>query len=137
MRTTIDARANLEIIEENYRRWQQNPESVDSSWSAFFEGFELGNLPQRNGADAATAAAPAASRESQLQTRVDSLIFAYRTLGHTMALVNPLADQRPENPSLSLRELGFSEKDLNLQVSSKFFLNNRQMTLREMIAALE
>jgi 2-oxoglutarate dehydrogenase E1 component len=137
MRTSISARANLEIIEENYRRWQQNPESVDSSWSAFFEGFELGNLPQRNGAAAATAAAPAASRESQLQTRVDGLIFAYRTLGHTIALVNPLAEKRPENPLLSLRELGFSEKDLDLPVSSKFFMNNRQMTLREMIAALE
>src|SRR5437899_7889367 len=45
MRTSIDARANLDLIEENYRRWQQNPESVDSGWSAFFEGFELGNLP--------------------------------------------------------------------------------------------
>ena len=50
--------------------------------------------------------------------------------------MNPLADKRPENPLLSLRELGFSEKDLDLQVSSKFFLDNRKMTLREMIAAL-
>src|ERR1700731_4163298 len=38
---------------------------------------------------------------------------------------------------LALRELGFSEKDLDHPVSSKFFLNNRQMSLREMIAALE
>ncbi len=50
MRTSIDARANLDLIEENYRRWQENPESVDSGWAAFFEGFELGNLPQRDGA---------------------------------------------------------------------------------------
>src|SRR5438093_1189271 len=47
MRTSMDARANVDLIEENYRRWQENPESVDSGWSAFFEGFELGNLPQR------------------------------------------------------------------------------------------
>ena len=38
------------------------------------------------------------------------------------------------NPLLSLRELGFSEKDLDLRVSSKFFLDNREMTLRELIA---
>ena len=49
MRTSIDARDNIDLIEENYRRWQENPESVDSGWSAFFEGFELGNLPQRDG----------------------------------------------------------------------------------------
>src|SRR5205085_12624766 len=65
------------------------------------------------------------------------LVYAYRTLGHTIARLDPLAKKRPENPLLSLRELGFSEKDLGLQVSSKFFFDNRKMTLREMIALLE
>src|SRR3954467_13849744 len=133
MHTSIGARANLELIEENYRRWQKDPESVDSGWSAFFEGFELGNLPQRNGA----AGKQAETRESPLQTRIDGLVYAYRTLGHTIARVNPLAEKRPENPLLTLRELGFSEKDLDLRVSSKFFLDNQQMTLRDMIARLE
>src|SRR5437764_5033565 len=136
MRTSIAARANLELIDQNYQRWQEDPASVDPSWSAFFEGFELGNLPQRNGA-AATAAPRAGVRESSFQTRIDGLVYAYRTLGHTIARVNPLAEKRPENPSLTLRELGFSEKDLDLRVSSKFFLDNEEMTLREMIARLQ
>ena len=135
MRTSIAARANLELIDQNYQRWQEDPASVDPSWAAFFEGFELGNLPQRNGA--AVAAPRAAVRESPLQTRIDGLVYAYRTLGHTIALVNPLAEKRPENPQLTLRELGFSEKDLDLRVSSKFFLDNVEMTLREMIARLQ
>src|ERR1700732_600572 len=136
MRPSIATRANLDLLEENYRRWQENPESVDSGWSAFFEGFELGNLPLQNGA--AVAAAPRAGvRESPLQTRIDGLVYAYRTLGHTTALVNPLAEERPENSQLTLRQLGFGEKDLDLRVSSKFFLDNAEMTLREMIARLE
>src|SRR6266513_2311954 len=133
MRTSIATRANLDLIEENYRRWQQNPESVDSGWAAFFEGFELGEMPERNGAVAKAVEVG----ESSLQSRVDGLVFAYRMLGHTIARVNPLAEKRPENPLLTLRQLGFSEKDLNLRVSSKFFFDNRQMTLRELIAALE
>src|SRR5438270_6011965 len=136
MRTTIAARANLELIDQNYSRWQQNPGSVDPSWAAFFEGFELGNLPQKNGA-AAAAASRQVTRESPLQTRIDGLVYAYRTLGHTVARVNPLADKRPENPLLSLREFGFGDKDLDYPVSSKFFLDGRQMTLREMIALLD
>src|SRR5436190_14196331 len=131
MRTSISARANLELIEENYRRWQRNPQSVDSGWSAFFEGFELGNLPQRDGATAAAA------REAALQTRVDGLIYAYCSLGHTIARVDPLAETRPQNSLLSLREFGFSESDLDLRVSSKFFLDNQSMTLREMVSGLE
>ncbi|MEP6603304.1 MAG: 2-oxoglutarate dehydrogenase E1 component, partial [Spartobacteria bacterium] len=132
MRTSIATRANLDLIEENYQRWQDDPRSVDASWSAFFEGFELGNLPQKNGAAAKTA-----PREGPLQTRIDGLVYAYRTLGHTVALINPLEDKRPENPLLTLRELGFSEKDLDLRVQSKFFLDNREMKLREMLAELE
>jgi 2-oxoglutarate dehydrogenase E1 component len=135
MRPSFATHSNLDLLEENYRRWQENPESLDSGWSAFFEGFELGDLNYRNGAAAAQPAAEIG--EGPLQTRVDGLVYAYRTLGHTIARLDPLADKRPQNPLLSLRELGFSEKDLDLQVSSKFFLDGRKMTLREMIALLE
>src|SRR5215468_8924695 len=125
MRTSIGARANLELIEENYRRWQRNPESVDPGWSAFFEGFELGNLPQRDG----TAVAEA--REAALQTRVDGLVYAYCSLGHTIARVDPLEETRSTNPLLRLSEFGFTDSSLDLRVSSKFFLDNRTMTLRD------
>ena len=134
MRSSFATRPNLDLIEENYERWQKNPQSVDSSWAAFFEGFELGDLPLTNGA---AALAPTGTAESPLQTRVDGLVYAYRTLGHTIAHVNPLAATRPTNPLLSLRELGFSNKDLDAQVASKFFLDGRSMTLREMIRTLE
>src|SRR2546421_2020450 len=137
MHASFAHRSNLDLLEENYRRWQNDPESLDPSWLAFFEGFELGDLQLRNGA-APTAAAPTAEAGDQpLQTRVDGLVYAYRTLGHTIARIDPLADKRPHNPLLTLRELGFSEKDLDLVVSSKFFLDGRKMPLREMIALLE
>jgi 2-oxoglutarate dehydrogenase E1 component len=135
MHPLFATRANLDLLEENYQRWQENPESLDASWLAFFEGFELGDLKMRNGA--AAMAAPVEVGEQPLQTRVDGLVYAYRTLGHTIARVDPLADKRPSNPLLTLRELGFSEKDLDLVVGSKFFFDGRKMTLREMIALLE
>ncbi|MGI8821579.1 MAG: 2-oxoglutarate dehydrogenase E1 component [Chthoniobacterales bacterium] len=138
MRPSFATHLNLDVLEENYRRWQENPEAVDSSWSAFFQGFELGDLQPRNGAAALEPGGAARGEtESPLQTRIDGLVYAYRTLGHTIANVNPLAEKRPENALLTLRELGFSEKDLDLRVASKFFLDNRSMTLREMIHALE
>src|SRR5438132_8197578 len=137
MHPSFATRLNLDLLEQNYERWLKDSTSVDSGWSAFFEGFELGNLPMRNGAATAAAQPRLEIRESSLQTRIDSLVYAYRILGHTIARVNPLADKRPENPLLSLREFGFSDKDLDYPVSSKFFLDGRQMTLREMIALLD
>lgn len=133
MRTSIDARANLHVIEEKYRLWQENPDSVDSGWSAFFEGFELGNLPERNGATESEVEA----REAALQTRVDGLVYAYCSLGHTIARIDPLAEARPTNPLLRLSEFGFTDSDLDLRVSSKFFFDNRPMPLRDMVAGLD
>ncbi|MES2572040.1 MAG: 2-oxoglutarate dehydrogenase E1 component, partial [Verrucomicrobiota bacterium] len=135
-------RFNVDLLEESYSRWQKDPASVDPTWAAFFEGFELGSVQasQQESAgavDPAAVAASTASADAPLQTRVDGLVYAYRTLGHTIAQLDPLAKARPENPMLSLRELGFEPKDLDLEVSSKFFMGGRRMRLREIIGALE
>ncbi|HEY2138518.1 MAG TPA: hypothetical protein VGH00_00455, partial [Chthoniobacterales bacterium] len=50
MHLSFANRSNLDLLEENYRRWQEDPQSLDPSWLAFFEGFELGDLQLRNGA---------------------------------------------------------------------------------------
>ena len=135
MRTTFASSYNVDLLDENYKRWKQDPASVDQSWSAFFEGFELGCTQKSNGAQAKSAAT---SDEGglPLQTRVEGLVYSYRTLGHTIAKLDPLGLERPEQPLLSLQELGFAESDLDTVVSSKFFLGGKKMKLREMIDAL-
>jgi len=140
MAISFATRFNADLIDQNYDKWRKDPASVDATWAAFFEGFELGSVVQKNGAPPAqkNGAAPAATTaEVPLQTRVDGLVYAYRTLGHTIAELDPLSKKRPENPLLSLRELGFEEKDLDLVVSSKFYLGGQKMKLREMISSLE
>ena len=152
MRTSLVNAFNAGLLDETYERWQRDPASVDATWSAFFEGFELGASPAAKAKPAPAAPAaeqpetgelpipaiPAGMRpELPLQTRVDGLVYAYRTLGHTIAQLDPLSDARPEQPLLGLRELGFSEKDLDLVVASKFFRGGETMTLRELIATLQ
>src|SRR5438128_164009 len=99
--------SNVQLIDHNYEAWRRDPASVDNTWAAFFEGFELGNTTSKNGSvnGAAAATTPdmgSASGDAPLQTRVDGLVYAYRTLGHTIAHTDPLARQRPENPLLKL-----------------------------------
>ncbi len=132
-------RSNSDLLDQNYERWRNDPASVDAQWAAFFEGFELGNTAAaRNGGTSAQATAEGATaEEAPLQSRVDGLAYAYRSLGHTIAHLDPLARQAPVNPVLSLRELGFDEKDLELTVASRFYLGGKRMKLREMIASLE
>src|SRR5437762_13339394 len=97
MWSSLATRANLDLLDQNYKRWRQNPESADSGRAAFFEGFELGELPERDGA----VARPAEGREGSLQSRVDGLVYAYRRLGHTLARLDRLAGRRRATPLLT------------------------------------
>ncbi len=132
MSTAVATRIDPKLLEDQYSRWKQNPEGVEATWAAFFQGFELGLAENPDG-----AASPTPNlAELPLQTRVEGLIYAYRTIGHTVAKLDPLAHARPEQPLLALSELGIQENDLDTPVSSRFYLGGRTMLLREMIESL-
>jgi 2-oxoglutarate dehydrogenase E1 component len=129
---------NADLLDEYYQRWKQDPALVDSSWSAFFEGFELGSTPTRDGRPAVGPETEGVITEAdRLQNRVDGLVYNYRVIGHTQAQVDPLAQTRPEIPALTLTSLGLEDVPLDTVVSSRYFQNSRPMTLREMIETLQ
>jgi 2-oxoglutarate dehydrogenase E1 component len=121
----IATRWNLGAIEDAYNRWRDDPQSVDPSWRYFFEGFELGG---------ARAALPAA--DSHCQTGIVRLIDAYRDLGHFLAHLDPLSEQRTTHPLLDLAEFDLSESDLDRTFDTSHFVGLPQATLRELLAAL-
>jgi 2-oxoglutarate dehydrogenase E1 component len=76
---------NAEFIEEQYKRWKADPASVSHDWRFFFEGFALA-------ASGAPEAADGFDQQQLLrQSRVESLIYRYRDLGHLLACLDPLA----------------------------------------------
>ena len=140
MALTFATRNNAELLDDAYQRWLKDPASVEPSLRAFCEGFHLGfaQFDQRAaGPNGSGQAATQVRGDASLQTRVDGLVYAYRTLGHTLALTNPLATQRPQHDMMTLRELGFDERDMDLAVSSKYLLGGAAMKLRELRAKLE
>ncbi len=128
---------NADLLDEYYQRWRQDPASVDSSWSAFFEGFELGSSEGRNGNAGGAPQKEADRAESdRFQDRVDGLIYNYRMVGHTQAQIDPLAQERPETPALTLSSLGLDEVPLNTVVSSRYFQRSRRMNLGSLVDTL-
>ena len=128
---------NADLLDEYYQRWKQDPASVDSSWSAFFEGFELGSSAGRNGKPAVVPEREAPTTElDRLQNRIDGMVQNYRILGHTQAQIDPLAQARPETVALTLAALDLEDVPLDTVVSSRYFLHSRSMALREMIDLL-
>jgi 2-oxoglutarate dehydrogenase E1 component len=122
---------NAEFIEEQYKRWKADPTSVSRDWCFFFEGFEL-----------AASGAPEAVEgfdEEQLlrQSRVESLIYRYRDLGHLLACLDPLAACPTEHSLLSLEAFNLTSQDLDREFFTRRFATDRHAPLKEIIQALK
>ncbi|QTN33169.1 2-oxoglutarate dehydrogenase E1 component [Akkermansiaceae bacterium] len=138
MNSSVSARLNADLLDEKYALWCEDARSVEATWSAFFEGFELGvsqakakGEPQESGTQPQTVA------DLEFNGKVVGLVYNYRTLGHTQAQINPL-DNKPEvNPRLSLSEYNFTEAEMEREASNPFFFRGAKMKLRNMVAALK
>ncbi len=139
MNSSVSARQNADILEAKYAQWCENPQSVEATWAAFFEGFELGSaqLKRKEEAAATTASSFSSDTDTAFYGSVTSLIYNYRTLGHTQAHINPLEENPERNPRLRLEQFGLSEADMDREVSNLFFRNGDKMKLRDMVAGLE
>lgn len=129
-RSTVGNRSNLELVEQLYTQWCHDPESVDASWQAFFEGYSLGSESSPSGV--------VGDEESgRLQSGVTRLIDAYRDIGHYLADLDPLglSPRRESHELLDLSEFALSEADLNRTFYTKLF-PTQSGSLRDIIAAL-
>ncbi len=130
-RSTVGSRWNSDLVVQLFDQWKRDPQSVDASWQAFFEGYSLGSETSPG----APAGADGAS--SQAQAGVTRLIDAYREIGHYLADLDPLglSPQRDTHELLELEEFGLTESDLDKTFFTKLFPGN-SATLRQIIAAL-
>ena len=129
-------------MESQYAQWCEDPLSVDATWAAFFQGFELGSAQVRRKEEAiaagvSVAGAPASDADLAFFGRVVSLIYNYRTLGHTQANINPLEDEPEHNPRLQIEQFGLSTADLDRMAWNSFFRHGDKMKLGEMVDALK
>lgn len=141
MNSSVSPRQNTELLESKYAEWCEDPKSVDGTWAAFFEGFELGSAQVQRKEEAGAAVVvgtPTSSSDADLAFfgKVVSLIYNYRTLGHTQADINPL-DPAERNPRLKIEQYGLTSEDLDKVVWNAFFRHGDRMKLRDMVTALE
>ncbi len=146
MSSHISSRLNAELLEQKYALWNADPSSVGGDWAAFFEGFELGSaVPRRGGPKGQPAVAHDSARldqplsEEQLSFRgkVVSLVYNYRTLGHTQAHINPLQNSGPVNPRLELKTFGFTSEDLDREAATQFFRDGQTFKLSDLEISLK
>lgn len=143
----VASRWNADLIDQNYEIWITQPDSLDREWQAFFEGFNVGLSEAPTTTDTSAATGREATSDSVTrfaedgdaikQARAIGLIYAYRSIGHTIARINPLTKKQPANPRLTLQRLGFDEADLEKVYHTGNYLGGLEMPLGELIERLE
>ena len=121
--------ADVAVIDDLYKQYAANPESVDFGWQKFFEGFELGNA--QNGSSTVVSA------DALKEIKVLNLIQAYRQRGHLFTKTNPVRERRTYSPDLSLKNFDLHESDLNTVFNAGVEVGLGAAKLQDIIALLE
>lgn len=120
-------------IEELYKQFLENPESVDESFRFFFQGFDLAtkhfSVKPLNG-----AVDPGVSSK---EIAVMNLITGYRRRGHLFTKTNPVRSRRSYSPTLDITNFGLSENDLDTVFEAGNEIGIGRTTLREIVAHLD
>jgi 2-oxoglutarate dehydrogenase E1 component len=137
---TLPTHANAALIESAYQAWLENPDSVDPTWRAFFQGFAFGSGGQLpiNAATVGQGAAEAGVRilDSAKQSQVLRLINAYRAQGHLQAHLDPLSPPPAQLTRLEHQHYGLAEEDLRETFNTGNYRGGGQMRLDELLASL-
>ena len=135
--------AHTSFFADLYDKYLINPDSVEPSWRAFFQGFDFGqeslidelDLPEQK---AASVAAPSVEVPQSLQKefQVIRLIDGYRSRGHLFTKTNPVRERRKYEPTLSIENFGLTSDDLNTVFKAGDILGIGPSTLSEIISHL-
>lgn len=131
--------AHSQFFADLYDQYLENPDSVEPSWRAFFQGFDFG---QNGGAsNSVSVEDPDAFCEPRLQNlekefRVIRLIDGYRKRGHLFTLTNPVRERRKYEPTLAIENFGLSESDMDTVFNAGEMVGIGATTLRNIIAHL-
>lgn len=141
------AASSLFYTSDQYEQWLQKEARLASGWQTLFELYQESQDKQTGAAEGKQTHA---STEAETHThtpfhsalegvRVYHLIERYRSYGHLMAQINPIATScQLQLPwQLSLQSAGFGPHELDRLLPTAGFLKQERATLKEIVEALQ
>ena len=122
--------AHAAYFAELYDQYLINPESVEPTWRAFFQGFEFG-------IDKASKKEDHIPENILKEFKVVKLINAYRTRGHLFTKTNPVRERRKYIPNLDLENFDLSKNDLELKFNAGEIIGIGNASLADILIHLE
>lgn len=137
--------AHTSFFSELYDKYLVNPDSVEPSWRAFFQGFDFGVESSLDGLDIDEArttvmvnGAKSEMPESlQKEFQVIRLIDGYRSRGHLFTKTNPVRERRHYEPTLEIQNFGLEQSDMNTVFNAGDIIGIGPSPLKEIIRHLQ
>lgn len=120
--------AENEYIDNLYKQYLSDPESVEESWQRFFQGFEFSRTVY--GPKDKAVIMPD-------EFKVINLIEDYRKRGHLFTKTNPVRTRRKYSPTLELENYGLTKADLDVTFEAGNDIGIGPSTLGKIIEHLE
>ncbi|WP_138432786.1 2-oxoglutarate dehydrogenase E1 component [Winogradskyella algicola] len=129
--------AHTAYFADLYDQYLKNPDAIEPSWRAFFQGYDFGS--ENYGMDGEIVEGVSAQIPEQLQKefQVVKLIDGYRNRGHLFTKTNPVRARRKYAPTLEIENFGLSKSDLNTVFSAGEIIGIGTSTLQNIIDHLE
>ena len=127
--------AHTAYFAELYDQYLINPEHVEPSWRAFFQGFEFGIEESKK--EKLAYEGVEVPDNILKEFKVVKLINAYRTRGHLFTKTNPVRDRRTYLPNLEIQNFDLSNDDLDSVFNAGEIIGVGATTLANILIHLE
>ncbi len=118
-----------------YDEYLKNPDDVEPSWRAFFQGFDFGiESGSFTLGESGTVEVP---EQVQKEFQVVKLIDAYRSRGHLFTKTNPVRERRKYSPTLDIENFGLTKGDLGTVFNAGEIINIGPSNLSSIIEHLQ
>lgn len=128
--------AHTAYFADLYDQYLQNPDSVEPSWRAFFQGYDFGSENYGLNGEIVEGVTTQIPEHIQKEFQVARLIDGYRSRGHLFTKTNPVRDRRTYTPTLAIENFGLSENDLDTVFNAGEVLGVGAQTLRKILEHL-
>ena len=129
--------AHTAYFADLYDQYLINPDSVEPSWRAFFQGYDFGSESYGLNGEIIEGVSTQIPEHVQKEFNVVRLIDGYRMRGHLFTDTNPVRERRTYSPNLDISNFGLSESDLDTVFNAGDVIGVGAKTLREILGHLE
>ena len=128
--------AHSAYFSEMYDQYLKDPDSLEPSWKAFFQGYDFANSDflKEEVLEGVSLQVP---DHVQKEFKVINLINGYRSRGHLFTKTNPVRARRTYTPTLSLENFGLSVNDLGTVFNAGDIIGLGPQPLKIIVSHLE